>query len=52
VIEGRNLRKKDYFSENDPYVQIYLDDKKQRQKSKVKNNCKNPQWNQAFILYV
>ena len=29
VIEGRNLKKKDFFSESDPYVQIYLDEKKQ-----------------------
>jgi len=51
VIEGRNFEKKDFFSENDPYVQIYLDDKKQKQKTKVKNNCKNPQWNQTIVLY-
>jgi len=50
VIEGRNLKKKDLFSENDPYVQLYLDDKKQKQKTKVKNNCKTPQWNESFVL--
>lgn len=27
VIESRNLKKKDLFSENDAYVQIDLDDK-------------------------
>jgi Ca2+-dependent lipid-binding protein len=51
VIEGRNFEKKDFFSENDAYVQIYLDDKKQKQKTKVKNNRKNPQWNQTIVLY-
>ena len=50
VIEGRNLKKKDLFSENDTFIQIYLDDKKQKQKSKVIYNSKNPQWNQTFVL--
>ena len=31
VVEGRNMKKKDLFSESDPFVQIYLDDKKQKQ---------------------
>ncbi len=51
VIEGRNFEKKDYYSENDAYVEIYLDDKNQKQKTKVKNNCQNPRWNQTFFLY-
>jgi Ca2+-dependent lipid-binding protein len=50
IIEGRNLKKKDFFSESDPYVQIYVDDKKQKQKTKVKNNTKDPQWNETFVL--
>jgi Ca2+-dependent lipid-binding protein len=50
VIEGRNLKKKDLFSESDPYVQIYLDDKKHKQKTKVISNTKNPEWNQTFVL--
>jgi Ca2+-dependent lipid-binding protein len=50
IIEGTNLKKKDFFSESDPFVQIYLDDKQQKQKTKVRNNTKNPQWNQTFVL--
>jgi Ca2+-dependent lipid-binding protein len=50
IIEGTNLKKKDFFSESDPFVQIYLDDKQQKQKTKVKNNTKDPQWNQTFVL--
>ena len=50
VVEGRNLRKKDLFSERDPFVQIYLDDIKQKQRTQVKHNTKNPQWNQTFVL--
>jgi len=51
IIEGRNLKKKDLFSENDPFVQIYLDEN-QKQKTKVKHNSKNPTWNQIFVLYI
>ncbi len=50
VVEARNLKQKDTFSENDAYVQMYLDDKKQKQKSKTKQNSNNPTWNQSFVL--
>ncbi len=50
VVEARNLKQKDTFSENDAYVQIYLDDKKQKQKSKAKQNSNNPTWNESFVL--
>ena len=50
TIEGRNLKKKDLFSQSDAFVKIYLDDEHQKQKSKVKHNSKNPRWNQTFFL--
>lgn len=50
VVEGRNLKKKDLFSESDPFVKIYLDDKYQAQQTKVKSNNKNPYWNETFVL--
>jgi Ca2+-dependent lipid-binding protein len=50
VVEGRNLKQKDTFSENDAYVKIYLDDKNQKQKSKTKQNSNNPTWNESFVL--
>jgi Ca2+-dependent lipid-binding protein len=50
VIEARNLKKKDLFSNNDPFVEVYLDDEKQKQKTKVINNCKRPVWNESFFL--
>jgi Ca2+-dependent lipid-binding protein len=50
VIEGRNLKQKDTFSENDAYVQIYLDDKNRKQKTKTKQNSNNPIWNETFFL--
>ena len=50
VVEGRNIKRKDLFSESDPFVQIYLDDKNIKQKTRVKHNSKNPQWNQILVL--
>jgi len=50
VIEGKNLKKKDLFSENDAYVKLYLDDKKQKQKTSVQHDSKTPVWNETFIL--
>lgn len=52
LIEATNLKKKDRLSENDPFVEIYLDDKNYKQKSKTKQNSKNPKWDQAFVLYA
>jgi Ca2+-dependent lipid-binding protein len=51
LVEGKNLKKKDLFSDNDAFVEMYLDDKNQKQKSRVERNSKNPQWKQFFVLY-
>ncbi|CAF1216345.1 unnamed protein product [Adineta steineri] len=50
IVEGRNLKQKDTFSENDAYVKVYLDDKSQKQKSKTIQNSNNPKWNQSFVF--
>ncbi|CAF1189291.1 unnamed protein product [Rotaria sp. Silwood1] len=50
VVEGRNFKKKDLFSSNDPFLQIYLDDKSQKQKTQVKSNTNNPLWNEIFFF--
>ena len=50
IVEGRNLKKKDFFSDNDSFVEIYLDDKNQKHKTRVLHNCKTPQWKQSFVL--
>lgn len=50
VVEARNLKKKDTLSENDPFVQLYLDDVNYKQKTKTKQNSKHPKWNQSFVL--
>lgn len=50
LIEGKNFKQKDTFSQNDSYVQIYLDEKRHKQKSRVQRNTNNPTWNQTFVL--
>lgn len=50
VLEGRNLKKKDTISENDPFVEIYFDEKHSKQKTQTKQNCKNPRWNEILVL--
>jgi Ca2+-dependent lipid-binding protein len=50
VIEAKNLKKKDTLSENDPFVEIFLDDKNFKQKTKTKQNSKAPVWNQSLVL--
>ena len=31
IVEGRNLEKKDFFSENDPFVELFCRRRKERQ---------------------
>jgi len=50
LVAGRHLKQKDTFSENDPYVEIYLDDKHLKQKSKTIQNSNNPTWHESFVL--
>ena len=52
VVEARNLKKKDRLSDNDPYVRLRLDDQREKQRTKTKNNDKTPYWNQIFVLSV
>ncbi|CAF1396618.1 unnamed protein product [Rotaria sp. Silwood1] len=50
VIEGKNLKQKDRFSGNDAFIEIYLDNIHQKQKTKVKQNSNNPIWNESFVF--
>jgi Ca2+-dependent lipid-binding protein len=50
IVEGRNLKQKDTFSETDAYVKIYLDEKTSKEKTKTKENSNNPTWNELFVL--
>ena len=50
LVEGRYLKRKDLFSESDPFAEMYLDKASEKQKSKVKKNTASPQWNEVFVL--
>lgn len=50
VLEGRNFAKKDLLSESDPFVRLYLDDKNEKQITKVEYNSATPHWNQIIVL--
>lgn len=50
IVEGKNLKKKDWLSESDPYVEVYVNNKKDKKITKVKPNSKDPVWNETFSL--
>ncbi|CAF1941771.1 unnamed protein product [Rotaria magnacalcarata] len=50
VVEAKNLTQKDTLSENDAFIQIYLDEKHSKQKTKVKQDSNNPIWNESFVF--
>lgn len=49
VIEGRNLRDKDKFGQNDAYIEVYLDKNYKQRTTTIKNN-NSPTWNETFTL--
>jgi Ca2+-dependent lipid-binding protein len=49
IIEGRNLKDKDFLRKDDAYIEIYLD-KDNRQKTTTIKDTDNPTWNETFIL--
>lgn len=51
IVEAAKLADKDKTDFNDPYVEVYLDDKK-KQKTGTINNVERPVWNETFDLYV
>ncbi|CAF4347533.1 unnamed protein product, partial [Rotaria magnacalcarata] len=50
VVEAKNLTQKDTLSENDAFIQIYLDEKHSKQKTTVKQDSNNPIWNESFVF--
>lgn len=50
IIEAAKLTDKDATDFNDPYVEVYLDEKK-KQKTGTINNVERPVWNETFDLY-
>ena len=51
VVEAAKLADKDKTDFNDPYVEVYIDEKK-KQKTGTINNTERPVWNETFELYV
>ncbi len=50
IIAAQNLKKMDLLSESDGFVEIYLNRKSEKYRTKVIYNCQNPQWNETVIL--
>ncbi len=49
IIEGRDLKDKDFLRKDDAYIEIYLD-KDNRQRTTTIKDTDNPTWNETFIL--
>ncbi|KAI8982459.1 C2 domain-containing protein [Mycotypha africana] len=51
VIEGRNLKDQDLVGKNDPWVELWVDEK-YPQRTRVIDNTNNPVWNQTFTFQL
>jgi Ca2+-dependent lipid-binding protein len=51
IVEAAKLVDKDKTDFNDPYVEVYVDEK-QKQKTATINNVERPVWDETFDLYV
>ena len=51
IVEAAKLVDKDKTDFNDPYVEVYLDEKDKR-KTIALSNVERPVWNETFDLYV
>jgi Ca2+-dependent lipid-binding protein len=49
VAEGRNLKDKDTFGQDDAYVELYMD-KDYKQRTTTVKDTNSPTWNQTFSL--
>lgn len=49
VIEAKDMPKEDLFGKCDPFIEIYLDDKRFKE-TKVIRKTYNPVWNQTFVI--
>jgi len=49
VVEGRNLKDKDAFGQNDSYIELYLD-KDYKQRTSTVKDTNSPAWNETFNL--
>jgi len=51
IVEAAKLIDKDKADFNDPYVEVYIDEKK-KYKTGVLENVERPVWDETFDLYV
>ncbi len=51
IVEAAKLADKDKTDFNDPYVEVYIDEK-EKHKTTTILNAERPVWNQTFDLYV
>jgi Ca2+-dependent lipid-binding protein len=51
IIEAAQLDDKDKTDFNDPYVEVYIDEK-HKQKTRALQDTERPVWNETFDLYV
>ncbi|KAJ3112028.1 hypothetical protein HDU96_005031 [Phlyctochytrium bullatum] len=49
VLRAKDLNRKDTFTNNDAFVDIWLDDKAYKQKTKTVQSS-TPEWNQTFTF--
>jgi Ca2+-dependent lipid-binding protein len=50
IIEAQNLKKMDFFTQSDGFVEIYLNKKCKKYRTKVIHNSKNPHWDESVVL--
>ncbi|CAG8484717.1 8704_t:CDS:2 [Ambispora leptoticha] len=51
VVEAKNLKDTDLIGKSDPYVELWIE-KGYKQKTTVKNNTVEPQWNEDFKFNI
>ncbi|KAI8379779.1 C2 domain-containing protein [Radiomyces spectabilis] len=51
IIEARKLHGEDLIGKNDPYVELWLDEK-YKQRTKELSNTNDPVWNQTFTFPI
>lgn len=51
IVSARNVPKMDWFNGSDPYVRLFVRDKR-KLKTQVKENTTRPTWNEEFQLLI
>ncbi|KAG9306061.1 hypothetical protein G9A89_020256 [Geosiphon pyriformis] len=51
-VAARKLKDEDLVGKSDPYVELWLDDKKYKQKTTTKKGTLTPTWNEDFKFNI